>query len=251
MVVPARDEQELLPACLAALERAAGRTRIPVTVVVVLDACSDASAEVVAAARLPRLQRVVMIGSDRGNVGYARDLGVRALLADYGAAGLWLANTDADSTVPPLWFRRQLNHAERGAAAVAGTVVVTDWSGHSTRTRRHYLRRYTAGHGHRHTHGANLSMSATAYLATGGFAHLAADEDVAMIGQLIAAGQPIAWAADLPVSTSARLAGRTPAGFAGHLRLITQPPSAGPSPVPAGHQNRAADSDTPAREGAL
>lgn len=233
VVVPARNEQQLLPACLAALDRAAAAVPLPVSVVLVLDACSDESAAVAAATAPYWLASLRVLSCDRRNVGHARDLGIRALLAEYGPDGLWLATSDADSVVPADWFGRQLRHRAAGAAAVLGTVQVSDWVGHSAELRRRYLQNYRFADGHRHTHGANLSLSAGAYLAAGGFPHLAADEDVALMNRLLAADQPIAWAADLPVLTSARLQGRSPAGFAHHLRLIASAPEP-PSHQPAG-----------------
>ncbi len=220
MVIPARDERDHLPACLTALDRAAAQTAVPVTLVVVLDGCTDDSAEVVARTPLRWLNRLIVLTSSHGNVGYARDLGARTLLAEYSKRQLWLASSDADSTVPVDWFVRQLRHRELGAAAVLGTVQVADWSRHSARTRRRYLRAYRPVDGHRHTHGANLAMTADSYLAVGGFPHLVAHEDIGLARALIAAGQQIAWAADLPVTTSARLLARAPTGFAHHLRLI-------------------------------
>jgi hypothetical protein len=221
VVVPARNEQQLLPACLVGLDRAAGRIRQPVVLVVVLDACTDHSDAVLATCDLRSVSRLVVLSCDRGNVGYARDLGARTLLRELGPDGLWLANSDADSVVPPDWFSKILRHVDRGAMAVLGTVEVDDWDGHSPRTRRRYLSGYLARDGHRHTHGANLTLAASAYLAAGGFPHVEFDEDVALVQRLIAAGQPIAWAGDLPVATSSRRVGRAPAGFAHHLRALS------------------------------
>ncbi|MFQ6394185.1 hypothetical protein ACLMAJ_12065 [Nocardia sp. KC 131] len=42
VVVPVRDEERLLPACLTVLARAAARVDVPVRVQLVLDACTDA-----------------------------------------------------------------------------------------------------------------------------------------------------------------------------------------------------------------
>lgn len=218
-VVPACNEQLLLAACLAGLDRAAASVQVPVTVALVLDACTDRSREVARAVRL-QSTRLLVLDSDRQNVGYARDLGARTLIDELGADGLWLASSDADSVVPPDWFRRQLAHQANGAQAVLGTVEVADWSQHRRRTRRHYLRGYRSQDGHRHTHGANLSLSAEAYLGCGGFPHLTADEDVELVQRLVAGRHPIAWAGDLAVTTSARPVGRAPSGFAGHLRAI-------------------------------
>jgi hypothetical protein len=49
VVVPARDEEELLPACLVASRDAAESVRIPVHLLVVPDACTDKTAAVTAA----------------------------------------------------------------------------------------------------------------------------------------------------------------------------------------------------------
>ena len=46
VVVPAHDEEALLPACLAALRRAAGALHVPVHLLVVADACTDGTAAV-------------------------------------------------------------------------------------------------------------------------------------------------------------------------------------------------------------
>lgn len=49
VVVPAHNEQDLLGECLSALQRAVRAVPIPTEVVVVLDACTDATAAVVGA----------------------------------------------------------------------------------------------------------------------------------------------------------------------------------------------------------
>jgi glycosyl transferase family 2 len=221
VVVPVRNEDQLLAACLAGIDRASGRVRQPVVLVVVLDACTDRSAAVLAGCQLTSVQRLVVLSSDRGNVGYARDLGMRWLLREFDMDGLWLATTDADSVVPPHWLTGILWHAAQGSLAVLGTVEVPDWTGHPPHTRPRYLGGYRSADGHRHVHGANLSLAAAAYLAAGGFPQLAADEDVMLVRRLVGLGLPVAWVGDLPVATSSRLVGRAPAGFAQHLRSLS------------------------------
>lgn len=221
VVVPARNEERLLAGCLAGVDLAAGRVSQPVVLVVVLDACTDGSAAVLACCRLTSVQRLVVLSTGLGNVGHARDLGVRWLLQHLDVDGLWLATTDADSVVPPQWLSGILRHAERGAMAVVGTVEVHDWDGHSARTQRRYLGGYRPADGHRHVHGANLALASGAYLASGGFPHLEADEDVTLVQRLVAAGLPVAWVGGLPVATSGRRIGRAPAGFARHLRTLS------------------------------
>lgn len=156
------------------------------------------------------------------SVGAARRAGAAHLLASPRAGDAWLATTDADSVVPADWFQRQLEHRAAGADAVVGTVTVCDWSEHPPSVPRLYLEHYHPVDGHRHVHGANLSLSADTYLAVGGFSALASDEDVILVDAVLAAERRVTWAADLPVTTSARRAGRAPAGFAAHLSELGQ-----------------------------
>ena len=75
VVVPAHDEQNLLPSCLSSLRRAARAVRgTPVHLVVVADACRDQTARVA----LRGGAGVVLIGA--GNVAAARAAGIREVL---------------------------------------------------------------------------------------------------------------------------------------------------------------------------
>ncbi len=106
------------------------------------------------------------------NVGVARAAGFAAVLAREAgrpAEQMWLATTDADSTVPADWLAEQLRLAAKGAEVVAGTVRVQDWSEQPAAARDRFHAGYgRPGRGHLHVHGANLGMSATAYLDAGG-----------------------------------------------------------------------------------
>ena len=46
VVVPARDEEDLIGDCLASIARASALVAVPVVVVVVADGCSDSTADV-------------------------------------------------------------------------------------------------------------------------------------------------------------------------------------------------------------
>jgi glycosyltransferase involved in cell wall biosynthesis len=211
VVVPAHNEERLLPGCLRAL--AAARAAVPavrVDVFVVLDACTDRTAGIARAAGVRQVRL------DARNVGRARAAGVLAAVRA-GVDGLWLASTDADSRVPPDWLRAQCRYAAAGAQVLAGTVRVADWTGWAAETRRAYERRY-AMRPHEHVHGANLGCLAEAYLAIGGFPPLHTGEDRALVAAARAAGLDVRHATDLPVATSARRRSRVRAGFAGHLR---------------------------------
>jgi glycosyltransferase involved in cell wall biosynthesis len=197
VVIPAHNERERLPGCLQSLTVAAGRVAIPVHVVVVLDACTDGTGEVV-----PASVHTVTISAR--NVGAARAAGFAALASGAGAE-TWLASTDADTHVPPGWLINHDDHHRTGAEAVVGTVAV-HWHEHSGATRRRYERRYrtpeTAAHGH--VHGANLGVRADRYWEIGGFRPLPLGEDVDLVGRLATVGAQMVWETSQPVLTSDR-----------------------------------------------
>ncbi len=164
VVVPAHDEAQLIGACLSSIARAASAPALrgeAVRVVVVLDSCSDDTGAIA------RCHGAVVHSTAARNVGIARELGARDCL-DAGVR--WLAFTDADSRVEPDWLAAQLALADAGYDAVCGTVGIDDWLGHPSAVQHSYLARYTDADGHRHVHGANLGLTAAAYLRVGGFA---------------------------------------------------------------------------------
>jgi len=221
VVVPARNEELLLPACLDSIAVAAAAVSVRVHVVVVLDGCTDATDQVVAGTDGFASQ----IALDAGNVGVARAAGMSAILRRERALRrdrLWLATTDADSTVPADWLTCQLSYEAGGADVVVGTVRVTDWTGHAPRVPARFASLYAtaARPGHPHVHGANMGLRASAYLQSGGLAPLALDEDHALVAACAAAGVTIERAADLPVTTSARRRARASGGFADLLARL-------------------------------
>ncbi|MEU2349306.1 glycosyltransferase [Modestobacter sp. NPDC049651] len=224
VVVPARDEAALLPGCLAALAAAAahpGLTGVAVGVLVVADGCTDRTAAVAEAAGV-----AVVPGAGRG-VGAARDLGARQALRTAArewvpADRVWLACTDADSRVPPDWLVGQRTAAESGADAVAGTVVVDDWSGFPPGAEAGFTAGYDGwravpGAEHPHVHGANLGVRGSAYLAAGGFPPVLVGEDHGLVDALVAAGAEVLRSPVAPVRTSSRRVARARHGFAADL----------------------------------
>jgi hypothetical protein len=218
VVVPVRDEAARLGACLTAVGVAAARVRLRlaggVRVVVVLDRCTDGSASVAAAH-----PGVEVVTSRAGRAGAARRRGAAHVLATtpLPPGRLWLAGTDADTRVPPHWLEHQLELAAAGADLVLGTVrpdpaelpgeVLSAWSDG-----------YRDVDGHPHVHGASLGVRGDAYLAAGGFAPVAAHEDVRLVDAAQRAGARVVRTAGCPVVTSGRTRGRAPEGFAAFLR---------------------------------
>ena len=231
VVVPVRDEELLLPGCLDALAAAVDAVHascdVDVAVVVVLDACVDRSADVVAAAPWAHALEV-----DHGSVGAARRAGAREALTMLGRdsapatdpawlATTWLATTDGDSQVPPGWLTGMTALAAAGADLVVGTVVVDDWAGHAPAVRERWRQAYGTSDPHPHVHGANLGLTAAAYESIGGFPGVAVDEDVALVEA--SAGLRVVRTRALPVRTSGRPRSRVAGGFADHLRGLGVP----------------------------
>ncbi|WP_157183111.1 glycosyltransferase [Sciscionella marina] len=148
------------------------------------------------------------------NVGRSRAAGVDEAHRHFGATGLWIACTDADSAVPPDWLTNQLRAAVCGWDAFVGTVRLSAGPRHA------FDARYRARQGHRHAHGANLGVRAQAYTRIGGFPPLATGEDAGLLAHLRAYRFPVLATSAAPVRTSARLDGRAPRGFAHDLRTL-------------------------------
>ncbi len=225
IVVPARNERALLARCIRSLAASVQHTSTPATIVVVLDSCTDDSAEVAAALVRELPVEIVVLPSSAACVGGARAEGVRHLLARFDPATLWIATTDADSIVPPHWIGGHLAHARDGADVVAGTVDVHDWTAWPADLRAAYHAGYArpaAAGGHGHIHGANLGVWASTYLQAGGFPRTRYDEDVHLVRRAAAAGAMIAWATDIPVVTSSRPINRAPRGFGQYLHSVAR-----------------------------
>lgn len=222
VVIPAHNEAANLPRCLKAVLTAAVAAPVPVTVTVVLDATDDRS-ERLAGRFGPDIH---FVSVDAGNVGAARASGFGFARRLCGADNpAWYATTDADSVVDPAWLIRQLEAARAGADMVLGVVRVSDWRALPAAAVRCYLDRYQArsgSAGHDHVHGANMGFRAEAYWRVGGFRALPTDEDVELVARFDAAGYRVHRDPALSVTTSARLRGRAPSGFAAHLLELSR-----------------------------
>lgn len=215
IVVPARNEEDLLRAALSALARAGQpllRRGVVVDLLVVADSCTDATVTVARSLGVDVLEVSV------GAVGPARAAGFQALLRRHPGTPrdrFWLASTDADSTVPANWLVGQLALAATGADVVVGTVSVDDWSSHPPHVEARWRAGYDPRDGHGHVHGANVGARADAYVDVGGFAALESGEDVALVAAL--AHRRVLRTGAIPVLTSARPRSRAGGGFADHL----------------------------------
>ncbi|WP_255769903.1 glycosyltransferase [Pseudarthrobacter sulfonivorans] len=236
VVIPVHNEEQLLSGALAAVREAADvlqshRPDVGASILVALDSCIDGSAAVTAQMAAED-RRISSLQVTFRSVGGSRRAGNRAaLLASYGqglpyaSPQLWLANTDADSSVPGHWLLRQVELADWGADAVLGTVE-PDPAGTESELLRRWHARHRLGEDHAHVHGANLGVRASAYALAGGFPRLRSHEDRMLVDRLRKNGAAL-WPTDtIRVRTSGRTEARAPQGFGTYLLSLAREPAA-------------------------
>ncbi|MFC4224844.1 glycosyltransferase [Lysinibacter cavernae] len=231
VVIPVRNEEELVGRCLdsvldavahlAAHATVLGRSPGPdVAVICVLDACDDGTAALVDEARRASGGTIRPLIIDARSVGTARSAGVVHALRVLGHRPLrhvWVANTDADSVVPEHWLSHQYDLARSGVGLMIGTVR-PDPDDLSPQQLAAWRATHTPGKANGHVHGANLGFRADHCVSCGGFARISEHEDVGLVDRLIAAGIHGHATDECWVLTSGRTEGRTPGGYARYLR---------------------------------
>lgn len=233
VVVPARNEEARIAACLQAL---AGQTISSFETIVVLDACADRTEEVTRRAADRLGLTVHLVPGPGAGSGPARRLGMNLAAERLLAAGVpdgLIASTDADTCPAPSWLERQLAHVRDGAQVVAGRVELDPAerrelpSGAVRRRDRdaarrlEQVRRIDAGAEHHHFAGASLGITAATYRSVGGLEPIGALEDAAFAARLAAHGVPVRRAANVEVYTSARRSGRARRGLSVDLEVST------------------------------
>jgi len=215
IVIPARDEEERIGDCLAAVTAAVARSGCPAITCVVADRCTDATAVRARAAGAD----VVLVNHLPRHVGDVRNIGFRHLCGRLGAVAerTWLLSTDADTLVPPTWVLDHLRYAATGADAVAGAVDLDDPHELPPDALARYtalVTRRVAGRTHGHAYAANLGVRASAFQHVGGFPAVAYGEEHALLIRLRRAGLHVVSPTDVRARTSARRVGRANGGLA-------------------------------------
>jgi glucosyl-3-phosphoglycerate synthase len=240
VVVPARNEEQRIAACVAALAEQHGVPTSRYEVIVILDGCTDATRarlqQVAIDAPELRLHHVSLVAST--GVGHARRLGMdlacERLLALGRRDGL-IASTDADSVVDDDWLAAQLELLSEGAQAIGGLILLDgaeagelDSEALAVRSRaaERRMQRVRAREDgslieHHQFSGASLALTAAAYERCGGLPVRAALEDEALERSLRVQGVVIHRTRRVRVRTSARTDGRAP-----HAALPTTSPAA-------------------------
>ena len=234
VVVPARDEEALVGACVRALAAQEGVEPGAHELLLVLDRCTDAT-EARARAAAGGLALHVLHATEPG-VGAARRLGMDLACERLHAVGRphgLIACTDADSEAAPDWLAVQLAAVAAGARAIGGRAAMADADvaalGPEIRARRDRdavarlaRAREHAAPGTRTEHwqfsGASMALTAEAYRLAGPLEPRTGLEDEALERMLRSCGIPVDRLAGVRVTTSARLGGRAPRGLALDLR---------------------------------
>ena len=217
VLIPARNEEDLLPRCIHSLLRAKAALPSPVRcdIVLAVDCSEDRTWEI---GRRMLKGHGMVTRTEAGVVGHARALAASIALERCNGPmeRCWLANTDADCVLPDNWLVEQLRLAEEAFEAVAGIIDVDTFEEHAShvfdRFRATYLIRPDGSHPH--VHGANLGVRADAYLRAGGWRDFATAEDHDLWGRLVRTGARTLQTSRLKLLTSGRRQGRAPQGFA-------------------------------------
>jgi hypothetical protein len=241
VVIPARDEYELIGATLRSIRRAIGHARRRrvigrVVVEVVAHKCLDATARRARSVLWrPRGARVVE-DDQASTIGAVRDDAARRGLSRLPVQPeqSWVLSTDADTIVARDWITGIIGSAGQfDVAAVVGLATIDRWNG--TPEGGSAYDRVLAGkmhhdsviHQHDHVYGANLAVRADAYLDCGGFPHVAHGEDQRLVDLLESRGHRLLRSRDSEVVTSGRFLGRAERGLAAYLRELDREVAAG------------------------
>jgi glucosyl-3-phosphoglycerate synthase len=214
VVVPARNEEQLIGACMRAL--AAQDTDAEFAVILVLDRCTDATEY---RARLSARHMDLRVLYADGGVGRARRAGMDLALTLLPPDGL-IATTDADSEPAPDWLRRQLDAVADGARAIGGRITLGAHGlppaalARRDRDAARRLARIPGTAEHHQFSGASLAVTAATYDLVGRLEPREALEDEGFERALARHGVPIERLSAVQVTTSARTRGRARRGLA-------------------------------------
>lgn len=114
VVIPAHNEEDLLPRCLASIEQSAAHAGLPVEVVVVLNRCTDRTEEIAKA------HGCLLVHEEAKNLSLIRNAGARA------ATGEILITIDADSAMHPRTLEAVHDRLASGRYIGGATLVVPD-----------------------------------------------------------------------------------------------------------------------------
>ncbi len=251
IVVPARNEEQLLPHLIASLADQRELDGTPVDprhseVLLLLNNCSDGTSEVarVLQSRYPRLTLHVTdieFTSEDAHVGRARQALFDVALERFRSLGREsgvILTTDADSRPAQDWIAQNEAEVAAGVDGVGGRITL-DRAEHAAlpagvrrlflldigyRRALEALRHLYAPERHdpyprHHQHfGGSLGVTARAYARAGGMPLRRSSEDVALYRAVLESGGRFRHSYRVRVETSARMVGRAPGGLSDAIR---------------------------------
>jgi hypothetical protein len=246
IAVPVKNEAERIGLCLDALASQEDVDYAEVAVVLLLNNCTDATAEQVRmlAPHAPYVtwMRQVELSPAFANAGWARKLAMDAA-ADLAAPGGALLTTDADTLVNADWVAANLRELAAGADAVAGYVMADpmelmqldpavldrgrlEWQ-YQQLAAELVARVDREAHDpwprHNQNCGASAAITLRAYREIGGLPPKPVGEDRALFEQVRKIDGKVRHSLEVQVVTSARTDGRASGGLADEIRLRTDP----------------------------
>jgi len=234
VVVPARNEEELIGSCLRALAEQEQVSYEEYEILLILDGCADGTETRARdlAASYPALRLYLLDGPGEGS-GHARLVGMEIACDRLHAVGrphVLIPSADADTVVAPDWISAQLAAAERGAGAIGGRIELADDESVPKALLEWHLTRGNSRHRkllseptpsgrmeHWQFSGASMALTAAIYREVGGLEPRNALEDEQLEEALRRHGVPIERLLSVRVVTSARLVGRAGQGLAHDL----------------------------------
>jgi hypothetical protein len=246
VAIPVKDEAQRIGACLESLATQEGVDLNDVAVLLMLNNCTDATADVVRALApaLPYRLELHQVNFDKAhaNAGWARRLAMEAaakITADDGV----LLTTDADTLMHCDWIEANLREIEAGHDAVAGYVMADptelmelppailergrlEWEYQQLAAEldaRVDFEPHDAWPRHNQNCGASAAVTLRAYRLIGGLPPRPVGEDRALFEMIRRIDGKIRHSLEVQVVTSARTDGRASGGLADEIRLRTDP----------------------------
>lgn len=238
VAIPARDEADRIEACLTAINQ---QTQCPDAVVLLLNNCTDSSAQIASGMTSRLNYHLHVISRDlpapQANAGYARRLAMQVAATLAGPDGI-LMTTDADGIVSPDWVSRNLRALRSGADVVCGRAIIDPEEAAAIPAHLHAddalecrlialidgLAAMLDPEPHdpppRHTEasGASLAVSAWAFRRIGGIPAVSSGEDRAFVRALWMMDARVRHDPAIQVSVSGRVVGRAQGGMADAIR---------------------------------
>ena len=242
VAIPVYNEAARIAACLDALAAQVGLEPHSFGVLLFLNNCTDATAELVKDySGMPWTMRVIEQTDPAASAGWARRIAMNAAadwLGESGSNGV-LLTTDADSRVGVEWVARNLAALADGADAVAGRISLDPDEAARLPARLHARGRLEAQYErllteigarldpepgnpwpcHWSKSGATLAVRLSAYRQVGGMPDMPAGEDRAFVDAIRANDLVVRHDPGIEVVTSGRLDGRARGGVADTIKL--------------------------------